>query len=94
MTTKLTNLTKGLSVGRSLLSSFGAEITGSARLADELNENLEKLDVVFGGASGVIVEQANKLAEAFGTSKIAATALAEKLGALADYMEAKKQKQG
>lgn len=80
MTANISKFSKGLSVGRSLLSSFGSEIMGSARLAEELRENLEKLDVVFGGASGVIVDQAGKLAEAFGTSKIAATALAEKLG--------------
>ena len=52
----------------------------SIKLAEEFRENVERLGVVFGDSTETIVDGANRMAEAFGTSKIKYTALAQKLG--------------
>jgi len=79
--------------GKSILS-FKSLIAGSfagagiaalahfAEMAAKLEQNIQRLDVVFGDASGSIVAQAEKMNEAFGTSELASTAAATKMGGL------------
>jgi hypothetical protein len=72
---------KGLIAG-SFAGAGIAALGHFAGLADDLSDNIERLQTFFGSASDSIVAHAEKLNAAFGTSEIASTAMATKMGGL------------
>ena len=73
-------------VGSLIAGSFAgagvAALGHFAGLADDLSDNVERLQTMFGDASGTIVEQAEKMNAAFGVSEITFTSAATKLGGI------------
>jgi len=72
---------KGLIAG-SFAGAGIAALGHFAGLADDLSDNVERLGVMFGDSSDVIVAQAERMNAAFGTSEITFTAMATKMGGL------------
>jgi len=72
---------KGLIAG-SFAGAGIAALGHFAGLADDLSDNIERLGVMFGDSSDVIVAQSERMNAAFGTSEITFTAMATKMGGL------------
>lgn len=72
---------KGLIAG-SFAGAGVAALGHFASLADDLSDNIEKLGVLFSGSADVVVAQAERMNAAFGTSEIAFTDAATKMGGL------------
>jgi hypothetical protein len=72
---------KGLIAG-SFAGAGIAALGHFASLADDLSDNIERLEVMFGSASASIVSQAERMNAAFGTSEITFTAMATRMGGL------------
>lgn len=68
--------------GAGLTIAGGYAMTKMIEKASDLRENVNKLEAIFGKDSKSIVEQANLMAEAFGTSAIEFTDAAARMGGL------------
>lgn len=68
-----------------------AALAHFAEMAAKLEQNIQRLDVVFGDASSSIVKQAEKMNLAFGTSELASTAAATKMGGLFEALGVAKE---
>jgi hypothetical protein len=59
----------GLSAGAAGLAGLGAGVVRAVKAASDLNEQVSKSDVVFGGAAAGVTAEAEKMAAAFGVPK-------------------------
>jgi hypothetical protein len=69
-------------IAGSFAGAGAASLMHFASLADDLADNAEKLETMFGSASAAVIKQSEAMSAAFGTSQIEFTAMGAKMGGI------------